>query len=66
MSCFRSNKRYMQVAWYASFIIPAAYGISPDRISMISRVVDNSFAVLSYFVICVMMFPVNPFRVLWN
>lgn len=64
--CFRDNVRYMHVAWYASFIAPAAYGIANNRVTMIARVVDNSFAVMSYFIICTMMFPINPYRVLWN
>jgi hypothetical protein len=64
--CFRDNVRYMHVAWYASFIAPAAYGIAHDRIMMISRIVDNCFAVMAYVIICTMMFPINPYRVLWN
>ncbi|KAK7194459.1 hypothetical protein NESM_000362600 [Novymonas esmeraldas] len=64
--CLRDSTRYMHVAWYASFIAPSAYGIARDRITMIARVVDCSFAVAAYFVVCTMMFPINPYRVLWN
>lgn len=62
--CFRSSRRHMQVAFYASFTMLAAYGIAPNRITMMARIVSNTFAVLSYFIICVTLFPINPVRVL--
>lgn len=64
--CFRQSQRYWHVAYYTSFICPAAYGMATNRITMISRVVDNSFAIIGYFIICNFAFPINPFRVLWN
>lgn len=62
--CFRASGRYMQVAFYASFTMLSAYGISVNQALMVARVVDSTFAVLSYFIICVTLFPINPVRVL--
>lgn len=64
--CFRDNRRYQHVAFNASFVAPAAMGVAENVSALAGRVVDNSFAVLFYFVICSSLFPLNPLRVLWN
>ncbi|KAG5495468.1 hypothetical protein GH5_03129 [Leishmania sp. Ghana 2012 LV757] len=64
--CFSQHPVYATGAQYASVTSVSGLRLAPTPALLLTRLADNVFAFISYYVICTFIFPVDPIRVLWN
>lgn len=64
--CFSQHPTYGFGAQYVVVTSIAGLRLAPTPALLLTRITDNVFAFISYYVICTFIFPVDPIRVLWN
>ncbi|CAD2215085.1 hypothetical protein AGDE_11946 [Angomonas deanei] len=60
---FRDVQLYAHTAQYCSMLICTALNSAGTKLTLLSRIVSNTFTVMTYYVICVFIFPIDVLRV---
>ncbi|KAL7700041.1 Fusaric acid resistance protein-like [Lotmaria passim] len=63
---FSQHQTYGFGAQYVLVTSVAGLRLAPTPALLLTRITDNVFAFISYYIICTFIFPVDPIRVLWN
>jgi hypothetical protein len=63
---FSQHPTYGFGAQYVLVTSIAGLRLAPTPALLLTRITDNVFAFISYYIICTFIFPVDPIRVLWN
>ncbi|CAD2216271.1 hypothetical protein AGDE_13421 [Angomonas deanei] len=61
-----NHPQFGQMAQYVAVITITGQALAITPSVLLTRITDNVFAFISYFLICVIIFPVDPIRMLWN
>lgn len=64
--CLSQHAVYGAAAQYVVVVSMTALKLVPQPALLLTRMTDNVFAFISYFMICTVIFPLDPIRVLWN
>ncbi|EPY31866.1 hypothetical protein STCU_03158 [Strigomonas culicis] len=63
---FREVMPYAHTAIYVGMLILTALNSATTKLVLLSRIVSNSFTVMTYYTICIFFFPINVLRVTYS
>ncbi|KAK7194413.1 hypothetical protein NESM_000357600 [Novymonas esmeraldas] len=63
---FRDRPPYSHTAQYCSMLIVTSLNSAGSKFVLLSRIVSNSFTVMTYYAIVTLMFPIDVLRVTYN
>ena len=64
--CFKNHPLYGQTFFYASIMALAGLATSINSMELLTRVLACTYTIVAYMLCCMLIFPTNGIKVLWN